>query len=66
MCLQRPIYDVIIGNVPGARAPERLGKKWKPDDDEVFDGPMCKERTDTQTGMAATRAQVKREKQRYH
>ncbi len=38
MCLQSPIYDVIIGNVPGARLSESPEKAWKPEDKEVFDG----------------------------
>ena len=62
MCLQSPIYDVIIGNVPGARPPESPEKEWKPEDDVVADG-LSQEWTDRQIGMAVTIAQAKRDKQ---
>ncbi len=62
MRLQRPIYDVIIGNFPGDRPPDRPEKEWKPEDNVAADG-LLQERTDTQAGMAVTRAQAKRDKQ---
>ena len=62
MCLQSPIYDVIIGNIPGGRPPESPEKEWKPEDDVVADG-LSQQQTHMQIDMAVTRGQAKRDKQ---
>ena len=44
VAMERPVYDVVIGNIPGARGPDNPDPEWKPDDVE-------------RTGAVTTRSQ---------
>ena len=35
IAMEHPVYDVVVGNFPGARAPDDPDQSWTPDDDMI-------------------------------
>ena len=44
VAMERPVYDIVIGNIPGARNPDKPDIEWKPEEVE-------------RTGAVTTRSQ---------
>ena len=51
LCMKSPVYDLIVGNIPGAREPNEPNLEWKKVEQEV------------EVSSVLTRAQVEKEKQ---
>ena len=64
LCMSTPVYDLIVGNIEGARGPEDPDPNWSEDKGQVSDisGDVSEE--PVEGSAVKTRAQVKKDKEK--